>query len=288
MNQPLLPDDISEYYNAGREESRLERPAGVLERLRTQELILRSVPQLPATIIDVGGGTGPYAFWLAELGYTVHLVDAMPLHIEQARERAKGLRSGPTSIELGDARRLVFADHSAEVVLLLGPLYHLTERGERLATWREAWRVAKPGGLILAAAISRYASLLDGLSHSFLDDPVFEQIVRQDLASGQHRNPLKRSPFFTTAYFHTVEELREEALEAGWQEVEVLAVEGPAWLTPASLDRLQQPGPLQGRYLAMIRLVEHDPALLAVSSHLLVIAHKAGEPSPNAAGGEGS
>jgi ubiquinone/menaquinone biosynthesis C-methylase UbiE len=272
-NDTPLPPDAVTYYEAGREQARLERSAGALERMRTQELIARYAPLPPATVMDVGGGTGPYAFWLAGRGYTVHLLDAMPLHVEHARRLDEGRAARLAGISEGDARHLPFADESADVVMLLGPLYHLTERGDRLEAWREAHRVARAGGVVLAAGISRYASLLDGLSRGFLDDPDFARIVRDDLATGQHRNPAQHPGYFATAYFHTPDELREEAESVGWRRVETLAVEGPAWLSPTALERLQDEQ-LQARYLEAIRLVERDPALLPVSAHMMVIARK--------------
>jgi ubiquinone/menaquinone biosynthesis C-methylase UbiE len=269
---PLPPDAVT-YYEAGREHARLERSTGALERMRTQELIARYVPPPPATVLDVGGGTGPYAFWLAEQGYTVHLLDAMPLHVEQARRLDEGRTARLAGISEGDARHLPFADESADVVLLLGPLYHLTGRGDRLEAWREAHRVARVGGVVLAAGISRYASLLDGLSRGFLDDPDFVRIVREDLATGQHRNPAHHPDYFATAYFHVPGELREEAEDAGWRQVETLAIEGPAWLFPMALERLQDEQ-LQAHYLEAIRSVERDPALLPVSAHIMAVAEK--------------
>ena len=113
----------------------------------------------------------------------------------------------------------------------MGPLYHLTDRADRLLALREARRVVRPGGLIFAAAISRFASLFDGLVSGFLFEPQFRDIVVRDLAEGQHRNPTDRPDWFTTAYFHHPDELRQEAEDAGLQVVEVVGVEGlTKWL----------------------------------------------------------
>src|SRR6185295_15870885 len=106
------------------------------------------------------------------------------------------------SAAVGDARRLEAADNTADAVLLLGPLYHLTEREDRVKALSEAFRVLKPGGVLLAAAISRFASFLDGVRHGFLADPIFVDLVRQDLATGQHRNPNHTAGYFSTAFFH--------------------------------------------------------------------------------------
>ena len=80
-------------------------------------------------------------------------------------------------------------------------------------------------------AVSRCASLLDGLYADWLDDPVFRPVVDQDLADGQHRNPdpAGRPQFFTTAYFHTPDGLAGEMEQAGFTGVTVYRVEGPGW-----------------------------------------------------------
>ncbi|MEV4333334.1 class I SAM-dependent methyltransferase [Streptomyces sp. NPDC049597] len=64
------------------------------------------------------------------------------------------------SAELGDARALTAAGSTYDVVLLLGPLYHLLDREDRLKALAEAGRVVRPGGLVAAATIGRYASLV--------------------------------------------------------------------------------------------------------------------------------
>jgi ubiquinone/menaquinone biosynthesis C-methylase UbiE len=203
MSHIILPNEIATYYNQGREAARLGHDTGLLELIRTQELLLRHVPPPPATIYDIGGGPGTYALWLAQGGYTVHLLDAIPLHITQAEQAAASQPDHPlASATVGDARHLPYPDASADVALLMGPLYHLTERDDRLAALREARRVLRPGGLAFAVAINRAASALDGLFRSFLDDPTFAAIVRADLTDGQHRNPTGQHGYFTTAYFH--------------------------------------------------------------------------------------
>src|SRR5205823_14844698 len=74
---------------------------------------------------------------------------------------------------VGDARALSDADASADGVLLLGPLYHLVSAADRIRALSEARRVLRPGGVLVAAAISRHASLLDGLTRGLVDDPAF-------------------------------------------------------------------------------------------------------------------
>lgn len=247
------------HYELGIERGRLGGGAEPgLELVRTLELLDRVLPPAPAEVLDVGGGPGAYASILARRGYRVRLVDVMPLHVEQAVEAGLDAR-------VGDARALDEADASYDVVLLLGPLYHLVGRGDRLRALREARRVARPGGLVAAAAVGRFASLLDGLKEGFLAEAAFREIVERDLRDGLHLNPdpAGRPEWFTTAFFHTVEELEAEAREAGLAEVEVVGVEGPGWLFPRA-----------GRDEALLaaRLAERHPELRCVSSHLLALA----------------
>ena len=178
------------HYAEGVERDRLVADGEHLELVRTMELLERVLPAVPALVLDVGGGPGVYAGRLAERGYSVRLVDVHPLHVEQAEERARKQPESPFTAEVGDARDLAMVgDASVDVVLLFGPLYHLTERSHRLQALAEARRVVRPGGLVAAVAISRFASLIDGTVNGFLDDPQFADIVKRDLREGQHRNP---------------------------------------------------------------------------------------------------
>src|SRR5215212_5220861 len=134
-------ENILAHYSEGIEQDRLFGGRSQLERVRTQGLLTRHLPPAPAVVLDVGGGPGVYARWLTERGYEVHLVDPVPLHVEQAQ----GADPKPASATIGDARKLDWPNARVDAVLLLGPLYHLTERDDRLQALREAHRVLRPG-----------------------------------------------------------------------------------------------------------------------------------------------
>src|SRR5207342_1873839 len=118
-------------------------------------VILRHLPAPPAVVADIGGGPGRYALWLTELGYRVEHRDLMPLHVQQLRDEAAGIEGLQTAV--CDARDLDLGDASVDAVLLLGPLYHLRERADRIRALAEAARVVRPGGVVFAAVISRWA-----------------------------------------------------------------------------------------------------------------------------------
>ena len=265
---------VVQFYGEADEASRLGTGWFQLEHARTQELILRYLPPAPGAVVDAGGGAGVYACWLAARGYTVHLVDPVPKHIEQARAASAKQPEAPlTSAEVGDARCLSHDNNTADAVLLLGPLYHLVEREDRITCLREARRVLRPGGLLWGAGISHYASLLDSLAHGFFADPNFAPILDRDLEDGQHRNPTGNPVYFTDAYFHRPGELSRELQAAGFQVLEVLPIEGPGWLA-RDFERLWNDPMQRERLLTAARKMEREPAILGASSHIMAIGRK--------------
>ena len=273
QSNSMVPLEIIAYYNLGREDNRLRRGSGQLEFARTQELIQRYSPPPPASVLDVGGGSGVYAFWLAELGYDVDLIDAVPLHIEQANAAQQNMPRPLRSARVGDARNLPVNDTSVDVVLLLGPLYHLTDHADRIKTLQEAHRVLKPGGYMFAAAITRFASLLDGLFREMIVDPTFVNIIKEDLRTGQHRNLYNQQSFFTTSFFHHPDELATEINVAGFEQTQVLAIEGPGWLATNFEAHWNDPTQREN-ILQFVKSVESEPTLIGVSSHLMEVGKK--------------
>jgi SAM-dependent methyltransferase len=275
---PGIDPIISDYYNRAPEESRLEQGAFQLEEARTRELIHRFAPPPPGTVIDIGGAAGAYALWLARAGYEVHLLDAVPRLVAEAERRSAAAQRPLASCRVGDARALDLSDAFADFALLLGPLYHLTDSRDRAQSLREAARILKPGGWLFAAAISRWASALDGLARDLLQDPRFTNIVQQDIRDGQHRNTTDRLDYFTTAYFHRPEELAKEVGAAGLALHGVFGLEGPGWILPDVAQRMADP-PRRATILSVARMLETEPLALGWSAHLLAVARR---PSPGA------
>lgn len=268
-----LSKQIEKHYLQGLERERLSNNEGELERLRTQAILARYLPPAPAVLLDVGGGTGVHAFPLAEMGYKVHLLDPIKLHLEQARNHSAQTGVRLASITLGNARNLAVDSGVIDSVLLLGPLYHLVERSDRLAALREAYRVIKPGGTLFAAAVSRFASLIDGLSRGYFSDAGFRDIVAADLTTGQHRNPTDNPAYFTTAYFHRPEELAYEVSEAGFQAARVLAIEGPAWSAAHFRDTWADSCKRQ-RLMQFLSLIEAESSITGSSAHFVAVAYR--------------
>jgi SAM-dependent methyltransferase len=236
-------------------------------------LIQRYAPPPPGTVVDVGGAAGAYALWLAEAGYAVHLLDPVPRLVAEAQGRSAAAERPLVSCRVGDARALDVPAETVDVVLLLGPLYHLTDPGDRARSLQEAARVLRPGGRLFAAAISRWASALDGLARDLLQDHRFALIVEQDLRDGQHRNPTERLDYFTTAYFHRPEELAAEVRAAGLALDGVYGLEGPGWILPDVAERMGD-ADRRASLLRVARMVETEPSVLGSSAHLLAVAQR--------------
>jgi ubiquinone/menaquinone biosynthesis C-methylase UbiE len=272
--QDAVPPEMVAHYQIADEARRLSSGVHQLELARTQEILERYLPRPPAVILDVGGGPGLHACWLAKQGYEVHLVDAVPFHVEQAKRASDQQPDHPiASLAIGDARALDRLDDSVDVVLLMGPLYHLTERSDRVAALREANRVLKSRGLLFAVAISRFASLLDALVRGLIDDPEFAPILERDLIDGQHRNPTDNPAYFTTAFFHLPGELEGEIQDAGLRHEITLSIEGPGWLLQDFEERWRDPD-RRKRLLDAVQATETAASLLGVGAHMMAVARK--------------
>ena len=140
------------------------------------------------SIVDVGGGSGPYAFWLAEKGHEVALFDLMPNHVEEAVSINKKAPNPLTRIETADVRSLELESQQYDVVLLLGPMYHLTDANERSLVLRKVADWLSPNGVGYVAYISRFGSMFDGFISGLFEDPEYLDIVRQDLETGVHQS----------------------------------------------------------------------------------------------------
>src|SRR5262245_36463254 len=257
--------DMREYYERGEELSRLDEPQGQLEFERTKEIVLRHLPPPPAVVADIGGGPGRYALWLADLGYRIIHRDLMPLHVQQLMNAMAG-NPGVES-QVGDARELDLADQSADAVLLLGPLYHLERRADRLRALAESRRVVRDGGPVFAAAISRWAPRMDGILRLRLDKTV--PGIEGELEALERTGRLPPfGPGSFCGYTHRPGQLRAELVASGFRIVDLVCVEGPAHLLDDLAERLAND---DGRRVVLetARALERVPELLGIGPHLV-------------------
>ena len=273
-------NEIYEFYNNGAEIGRLERGLGIVEFHRTKEILSRYIDK-GMVIYDIGGGIGMYAAWLAKKGNEVHLIELAENAVEYAK--ANIMQDCRFVVETGNALQVNRSDESADVVLLMGPLYHLRDREERLQALREALRMLKKGGLLVAAGISKFSSMTWALSVygekknenlvEFLDDPVFFNMIKSEMTTGDHIRPKEYPKFIAEAYFTISEEMKSEIAEVGFVVDKTIAVEGCIWFTPHLQEKWTDEASRE-RLLDLVRMTETEPEMMGMSPHFLVVARK--------------
>lgn len=266
----MIEPAITAFYTNHSEDSRLQIGLGPLEFERNKLLIGRYLQATVLAIADVGGGTGHYAAWLCGLGHRVTLVDPVPKHIEQAKRKAK--KSGDRlNCLLGEAQHLPFENASIDLVILHGPLYHLQQRVDRLLALKEAYRVLKPGGVMLGFAITHAASTVAALHSSMIHQPQIFSMCHSELLTGQHEPPEGMPGILPHAYYHRPSVLVDEVDEAGFTTTGLYAVEGLAWMDGQFFQSWADPAK-RARLLELVSLTESDRELLCFSPHMMIAA----------------
>jgi ubiquinone/menaquinone biosynthesis C-methylase UbiE len=265
-NKPVL-----EFYEKFENENEriLRNP---LEFIRTKEIISRFLPENKIKIIDLCGATGHYSYWLAEKGHEVHLRDLSQRHIDEAKGNDSKYNARLASISLGDARTIQSENETYDMVLLMGALYHLQEKEDRIKCLKEVYRILKNGGIGVFAYINRHASMFDGFLRGFINDPEFQKIVDHDIMTGRHNNPENKENYFTNAYFHTTEEIHSELIQANFCDILLYAVEGFGWVI--NNDEYLKDTEKLSKLLRYIRLTEQNMEMIGISDHKLVICKK--------------
>lgn len=230
-------------YNAGMERNRLRTGIGLIEFERTKEILLDKLPRPPAVIYDIGGAYGEYSWWLSSLGYEVHLFDLSETNIKMSEELAAEYPNvSLKSSTVCDARFIPRPDKSADAILLMRPLYSITEYEERLRAIKESYRLLKDDGVLFSAALTPYSVLIpriamyhenDTKKRTELDDPAVISMINRALTDGCYINPERRiASGLGSSHLHTAKALREELKCGGFETLTVHGVMGGAWLAP--------------------------------------------------------
>jgi ubiquinone/menaquinone biosynthesis C-methylase UbiE len=261
--------NVETYYdqNAQDEWGRLDRHK--IEFQVTLRALSEFLPRAPARLIDIGGGPGRYAIHLAQSGYRVTLVDLSGASLELAK-----LKAAEAGVELDDfvhanAKDLtIFPVTSFDAALLLGPLYHLHELEDRQFALKQVHRLLKPGGLVFASFITRFAGFRDAAVHGYsfvLDDPAYSEKL---LATGIHDNGIG----FADAYFAHPDEVIPLGESAGFITLRLMGCEG------ILADHEEYVNSLTGTdhdfWLDINYRMAQEPCLLGASDHLLYIGRK--------------
>lgn len=271
-------------YNAGIEKNRLRAGIGLIEFERTKELLLESLPKPPAVIYDIGGGYGEYSWWLASLGYEVHLFDLSETNIEMSKELASEYPDSKLKAAMVcDARSIPRKTGSADAILFMGPLYSIIEYEERILAIKECYRLLKDDGVIFSAALTPYSVLLHCITvyhkegakkKNALDNPDIMKMIERELKDGCHINPEKKIlNGLGTSHLHTAKALKAELELGGFAHTIVHGVMGGAWLAP-NLDELLENETTKAALMATVRLLDTHEEVIGLSGHLLAISMK--------------
>ena len=202
---------LEQYYNSYAEENRLLSRHGQVEYLTTMKYIEESLAGIDTpAILEVGAGTGRYSVALAKQGLRVTAVELVAHNLDVLRSKLDGTE--PITAMQGNALDLsALPDDAFDLTLVLGPMYHLYTREDKLRALSEAIRVTKPGGRILVAYCmnestviqfmfgknhlwdERYQTMLTPDWHCKSDPAeVFELVRTEDIAALDAALPVER------------------------------------------------------------------------------------------------
>jgi SAM-dependent methyltransferase len=263
-----MTDPVREYYASfhERELNRLLTAEGRLEFTLTTRLLR---PHLPdgGRVLDIGGGPGRYAAWLAGEGFDVSLADLSPNLLELARRHLAGKPNIREIVE-ADARDLSrWPDATFAATLALGPFYHLPDERDRQRAWDEVVRVTIPGGLVAIALMPRWQLVRRTLSvpdeRRRLADPEFVSAL---LERGEYTNLIPGR--FNHGYGADPARLGDDD-----GRILLASTHGFASGLEDAVDELRRTDP--AAYQAVLDLLTRtatDPGLLATAGHLLHLA----------------
>lgn len=265
-------DVVRRYYNSrvAAEWDRLERHP--VEFAITKRILARWIKGPRSRILDVGAGPGRYSLWLASLGHDVTLVDLAEENVEFARAKAEEEGVDIRGFHACDARSLSSLGlGSFDCVLLMGPMYHLLDEGERAKAVREALARLAPGGLLFASFISAYAPLIDALNK----DPSWILRKKADFLGylEDGRNVEAEDGIgFTDAYFAKPGEIGPFMASMGLEEVGLYSAESVLFPYERAL-MAKGASTLEACVDIAMGLIE-DEACRGTSAHLLFAGRK--------------
>lgn len=243
-------------------------------------MLRETLPKPPKTIYDIGGGYGEYSWWLASLGYEVHLFDLSETNIAMSGELAKDYPGiSLAAQEVSDARSIPRPNESADAVLFMGPMYHIVDRKERLLAIKECFRLLKNNGVLFTAGITPYATLLwattvFGKENRLLEETAFMDMAAREILDGEHIKPASSQyGGIGRSHFHSAEELKSELSDGGFHSTVVHGVVGCAWLAP-NLDELWENPDSREALMKTVRMLDKREDIIGLSTHILGISHK--------------
>jgi len=203
-----MKNNIVESYENYREEDRLTTNNARKIEFLTTTRIFDELFDKKQKVLDCAAGTGAYAFYLAEKGFDVTATDITPRHIEIINQKLKDKEYGINmKTHILDATDMsLFADESFDIVLNMGPFYHLCDIQERTKCFLESLRVLKKGGMLITAYIPRYfvfqyVAMKDA---KYLDIKLAEQLINTGVLKHDDEKC-----FWTDTYYSDFDEMEK-------------------------------------------------------------------------------
>jgi ubiquinone/menaquinone biosynthesis C-methylase UbiE len=265
--------EYEEFYRNGGDLGRLTVGRGRLEFARCKSIISRKLVLNEQDICDVGCGSGAYSVWLSGVGCKIHLLDPVPENLNFSLSTLYERALGYVSAAIGCATELPYQDCSMDVVLIMGPLYHLLQTSEREKALSECFRVLRPGGTIIATAISRHYWFLTGMKKNFLLDSGFQKNAINALAEGEYFNFSDNLEYFVSCKCHSSEEIKLEICNSGFRNIQVYGVEGASWLSPL-LGEVSDHAGIMEKLVQWAEVSDSDPIMKEMSAHFLAFGSK--------------
>ena len=262
--------DIADYYDQSVEAEAGRLAVNQLELDLTWRYLDKYLPP-KGTILEIGAATGRYTLDLARRGYQVTAVDLSPMLLAKNRQlTADAGLTNRVDFFVADARDLApIRKHDFDVVLNMGPLYHLIEESDRLQALAESVDRLRPGGLMVTAFISRigiFGHLVKSLP-GWIEN---EGNVRAHLDQGRRPDGARRGGF--RGYFARPEELEPLHTAVALETLVVAGIEPAISADDASYNRLE--GEQRRRWLDLFFEISAEPSLVGASRHLLCIGRK--------------
>jgi len=264
-----MSKEVVEYYQNYREEERLTTNNARRLEFVTTTRIFDELFDEKLKILDCAAGTGVYAFYLADKGHDVTATDITPRHIEVIREMLREKSYDMKTAVLDATDMSMFADEMFDVVLNMGPFYHLTDADQREKCMSECLRVLKKGGLLVTAYIPRYYvfQYVAVSDSKFLDAKLAEQLIQTGVL--KHDDEMC---FWTDTYYATKQEM-EQLYRANGMEIEDhFAQDGlaPSFSGKVDMWNEQQFKTWCNYHYSICR----EESILGASNHVIIVGRK--------------
>ncbi|MGL5616575.1 MAG: class I SAM-dependent methyltransferase [Sarcina sp.] len=215
-----MSENVKKFYdeNCINELNRLDDPYNRIEFFSTLYMIKKYFPK-EGTIFDIGSGPGRYSLELLKKNYDVTMMDISANSITLAKNNIESSGFKAKNYICGDARHLNFElENQYDGILLLGPMYHIQEKKERINLLKECKRILKPNGVIIISYINTLGILKVGVSDFYKEFTDLDNIYNYFFCSSYDS---KNS--FTDIYCTTSEEAIEEVIDS---DLEILSYAG--------------------------------------------------------------